>query len=155
MSAVLVTVAADTWRMDLVLPGGLPVATLGAELASGFGLEAGTVRLTRLGATLSPDLDLDSQGVEDGAVLWLAPADVPPPRVYDDAGAALAELAGGVRVPRWLQWLVLTRAERRQGDGAVDLPRLGLELRVLARAQLVVLVLLVAAGLSATVATLR
>lgn len=130
--------------MDLVLPDGVPVAALGAELATGFGIEAGGVRLARVGGTLSQDLDLASQGVDDGAVLWLAPADTPPPTVYDDAGSALVDVSGGVRVPAWLRWLVLTRAERRQGDGPVDVGRLELELRLLARLRLALLAMLVA-----------
>src|ERR1700755_2872691 len=77
-------------RVDLVLPGSVPVAELVPELARSVGLlDAATVYggyrvVTAEGRELAPDTGLLTQGVEDGGLLTVtAGVDDPPPRVYD------------------------------------------------------------------------
>lgn len=96
---VRVTVAAGTRRVDLVLPGAVPVAELVPELARSVGLlDAATVyggyRLVLPdGRRLAPDSGLIGQGVKDGGVVTLsAGADDATPRVYDDVVEAMADV---------------------------------------------------------------
>ena len=96
---VRVTVASGTRRVDLVLPGAVPVAELVPELARSVGLlDATTVyggyRLVTVdGRELAPDSGLTIQGVEDGGVVTVvAGVADPSPRVYDDVVEAMADV---------------------------------------------------------------
>lgn len=95
---VRVTVASGSRRIDLVLPGAVPVAELVPELARGVGLldaatsYGGYHLLAPDGRRLSADAGLILQGIEDGAVLTVgAGVDDTPPRVYDDVVEAMAD----------------------------------------------------------------
>ncbi|WP_367650526.1 EsaB/YukD family protein [Nocardioides sp. zg-DK7169] len=107
------TVASATRRVDLVLPGAVPVAELLPELARCVGLldarsAAGGHRLTTAtGRPLSGATGLRGQGVEDGALLTVVAgvAEPPPPRHDDLTEAVLAVVEGesprrGSGVPR-------------------------------------------------------
>jgi type VII secretion integral membrane protein EccD len=96
---VRVTVTSSTRRVDLVLPGAVPVADLVPELARGVGLlDAKTVHggyrlVTPDGRALAADSGLTVQGVEDGAVITVAAGvDDEPPRVYDDVVEAMTDV---------------------------------------------------------------
>ena len=96
---VRVTVASGTRRVDLVLPGAVPVAELVPELARSVGLlDATTVyggyRLVTVdGRELSSDAGLTIQGVEDGGVITVtAGVSDLSPRVYDDVVEAMADV---------------------------------------------------------------
>jgi len=96
---VRVTVASGSRRVDLVLPGAVPVAELVPELARSVGLlDAGTVYggyrlVTAEGRELSGDAGLVMQGVEDGGLLTVAAGvDDEPPRVYDDVVEAMTDV---------------------------------------------------------------
>jgi type VII secretion integral membrane protein EccD len=96
---VRVTVTSSTRRVDLVLPGAVPVADLVPELTRGVGLlDAKTVHggyrlVTPDGRALAADSGLTVQGVEDGAVITVAAGvDDEPPRVYDDVVEAMTEV---------------------------------------------------------------
>ncbi|KQZ75945.1 type VII secretion integral membrane protein EccD [Nocardioides sp. Root151] len=95
---VRVTVASGTRRVDLVLPGSIPVAELVPELARSVGLlDSSTVHggyrvVTGDGRELVNDAGLTMQGVEDGGLLTVAAGvDDAPPRVYDDVVEAMAD----------------------------------------------------------------
>ena len=95
---VRVSVTSAARRVDLALPGTVPVAELVPELARSVGLlDAGTASggyrvLTVDGRRLEPGLGLTLQGVADGAVLTLvAASDDPAPVVYDDVVEAMAD----------------------------------------------------------------
>ncbi len=96
---VRVTVMSGTRRVDLVLPGALPVAELLPELARSVGLlDPATVHGgyrvgTSEGRRLALDTGLTMQGVEDGGLLTVtAGVDDPPPRVYDDVVEAMTDV---------------------------------------------------------------
>jgi len=96
---VRVTVASGTRRVDLVLPGAVPVAELVPELARSVGqLDATTVYcgyrlITVDGRELTSDAGLTIQGVEDGGVITVtAGVSDPSPRVYDDVVEAMADV---------------------------------------------------------------
>lgn len=96
---VKVTVASGTRRVDLVLPGAVPVAELVPELARSVGLlDAGTVYggyrlVTHDGRELAGDAGLTMQGVEDGGLITVAAGvDDAPPRVYDDVVEAMTDV---------------------------------------------------------------
>lgn len=96
---VRVTVTSGTRRVDLVLPGAVPVAELLPELARSVGLlDPATVHGgyrvgTAEGRRLVPDTGLILQGVEDGGLLTVtAGVDDPPPRVYDDVVEAMTDV---------------------------------------------------------------
>jgi ESX secretion system protein EccD len=96
---VRVTVTSGSRRVDLVLPGTVPVAELLPELARSVGLlDAATVYggyhlRTAEGRELAGDAGLLPQGVEDGGLLTVtAGIDDEPPRVYDDVVEAMAEV---------------------------------------------------------------
>ncbi|MBS4752106.1 type VII secretion integral membrane protein EccD [Nocardioides sp. zg-ZUI104] len=96
---VRVTVTSGTRRVDLVLPGAVPVAELLPELARSVGLldpttVHGGYRVgTADGRRLQPDSGLVLQGVEDGSLLTVtAGVDDPPPRVYDDVVEAMTDV---------------------------------------------------------------
>ncbi len=96
---VHVTVASGSRRVDLVLPGAIPVAELVPELARSVGLlDASTVYggyrlVTQDGRELASDSGLTMQGVEDGGLLTVtAGVDDEPPRVYDDVVEAMADV---------------------------------------------------------------
>lgn len=96
---VRVTVASGTRRVDLVLPGSVPVAELVPELARSVGLldpvtvHGGYRVVTAEGRELSSDAGLTMQGVEDGGLLTVtAGVDEPPPRVYDDVVEAMTDV---------------------------------------------------------------
>src|SRR5437763_5056511 len=93
---VRVTVSSGTRRVDLVLPGSVPVAELVPELARSVGLlDAATVHggyhvVTADGRELSAEVGLFMQGVADGGLLTVtAGIDQPAPRVYDDVVEAM------------------------------------------------------------------
>ena len=96
---VRVTVTSGVRRVDLVLPGAVPVAELLPELARSVGLlDPGTVYggyrlVTAEGRRLAGDSGLTLQGVEDGGVLTVtAGIDEEPPRVYDDVVEAMTDV---------------------------------------------------------------
>src|SRR6478609_7497586 len=96
---VRVTVASGTRRVDLVLPGAVPVAELVPELARSVGLlDPSTVYggyrlVTAEGRELATDAGLVSQGVEDGGLITVAAGvDDAPPRVYDDVVEAMTDI---------------------------------------------------------------
>lgn len=96
---VRVTVASRTRRVDLLLPGSVPVAELLPELARSVGLlDSATVYggyrvVTQDGRLLSGDAGLTLQGVEDGTLLTVAAgAEGELPRVYDDVVEAMADV---------------------------------------------------------------
>ncbi len=95
---VRVTVASGTRRVDLVLPGAVPVAELAPELARAVGLlDAATAHggyhvTAPDGRRLAGDSGLTFQGIEDGALLAVgAGVFDEPPRVYDDVVEAMAD----------------------------------------------------------------
>ena len=95
---VRVTVASGTRRVDLVLPGLVPVAELVPEVARSVGvLDASTVYagyhlLAPGGRILAPDTGLTLQGVEDGTlVTMVAAVDEPVHPVYDDVVEAMVD----------------------------------------------------------------
>jgi type VII secretion integral membrane protein EccD len=121
---VRVTVASGTRRVDLVLPGAVPVAELVPELARSVGLlDAGTVYggyrlVTAEGRELAADTGLVSQGVEDGGLLTVtAGVDEEAPRVYDDVVEAMTDVverdlkpwepAAGRRTALWAAGLLM------------------------------------------------
>ncbi len=96
---VRVTVASRTRRVDLVLPGAVPLAEIVPELARSVGLldasgvHGGYRVVTGEGRVLATDAGLLVQGVEDGALLTVAAGvDDEPPRVYDDVVEAMADV---------------------------------------------------------------
>jgi type VII secretion integral membrane protein EccD len=96
---VRVTVTSGTRRVDLVLPGAVPVAELVPELARSVGLlDAVTVYggyrlVAQDGRALATDSGLTIQGVEDGGVITVAAGvDDEPPRVYDDVVEAMTDV---------------------------------------------------------------
>lgn len=98
-SLVRVTVTSATRRVDLVLPGAVPVAELLPELARSVGLldgatvYAGYRLITSEGRELAGDSGLILQGVEDGGLLTVtAGVDEAPPRVYDDVVEAMTDV---------------------------------------------------------------
>lgn len=95
---VRVTVASRSRRIDLVLPGAVPVAELVPELARSVGLlDAATAYggyhlIAPDGRRLSAETGLTLQGIVDGAVLTVGVGvDEEPPRVYDDVVEAMAD----------------------------------------------------------------
>ena len=128
---VRVTVASGARRVDLVLPGAVPVAELVPELARSVGLlDPATVYggyrlVTAEGRELATDAGLIIQGVEDGGLLSVAAGvDDDPPRVYDDVVEAMTDVvehdlkpwdpASGRRTALWAAGLLM-------GLGAVAL----------------------------------
>ncbi|WP_028642856.1 type VII secretion integral membrane protein EccD [Nocardioides sp. URHA0020] len=96
---VRVTVASGTRRVDLVLPGAVPVAELVPELARSVGLlDPGTVYggyrlVTAEGRELEADAGLVIQGIEDGGLITVAAGvDDAPPRLYDDVVEAMTDI---------------------------------------------------------------
>lgn len=96
---VRVSVASGSRRVDLVLPGAIPVAELVPELARSVGiLDASTVYggyrlVTQDGRELAGDSGLLMQGIEDGGLLTVtAGIDDEAPRVYDDIVEAMADV---------------------------------------------------------------
>ena len=96
---VRVTVASGSRRVDLVLPGAVPVAELVPELARSVGLlDAATVYggyrvVAADGRRLAGDSGLTLQGIEDGGVLTVtAGIDEQAPRVYDDVVEAMTDV---------------------------------------------------------------
>src|SRR3954470_23114014 len=95
---VRVTVASTTRRVDLVLPGSVPVAELVPELARSVGLLDHTTvhegyRLVSVGGgDMAPDAGLTIQGVEDGGLITVtAGVSGPGVSVYDDVVEAMAD----------------------------------------------------------------
>lgn len=98
-SLLRVTVASATRRVDLVLPGSVPLAELLPELARSVGLldpstvYAGYRVVTADGRELVEDGGLIIQGVEDGGLLTVsARVDDESPRVYDDVVEAMTDV---------------------------------------------------------------
>jgi type VII secretion integral membrane protein EccD len=95
---VRVSVSSGARRVDLVLPGSVPVAELVPELARCVGLlDAATVHggyrvVTATGQELAGERGLAAQGVEDGGLLVVtAGVDREPQRTYDDVVEAMAD----------------------------------------------------------------
>jgi len=150
---VRVTVSSQTRRVDLVLPGAVPVAELVPELARSVGLlDPGTVHggfrlVTPGGRMLAGGDGLAAQGIEDGGVLTVtAGVDDAPPRVYDDVVEAMADVVEGELEP-WLpasgRRTALTAASLLMALGAVALY---LEASVFACAAAVAIALVLATG---------
>ena len=136
---VHVTVASGSRRVDLVLPGAIPVAELVPELARSVGLlDATTVYggyrlITQDGRELATDSGLTMQGVEDGGLITVtAGVDDEPPRVYDDVVEAMADVvehdltpwqpAAGRRTALWAAGLALALGAytlRLEGPGSL------------------------------------
>ena len=98
-SLLRVTVASGSRRVDLVLPGAVPVAELVPELARSVGLLDGATvyggyhLVTADGRTLAGDAGLVIQGVEDGGLITVtAGVDDAVPRVYDDVVEAMTDV---------------------------------------------------------------
>jgi len=96
---VRVTVSSGSRRVDLVLPGAVPVAELVPELARSVGLlDPATVYggyrlVTADGRELAGDAGLVMQGIEDGGLLTVAAGvDDEPPRIYDDVVEAMTDV---------------------------------------------------------------
>jgi len=96
---VRVTVASQTRRVDLVLPGAIPVAELVPELARSVGMldparvHGGYHLVTPGGQVLTGDAGLANQGIEDGGLLTVtAGVEEVPQRVYDDVVEAMADV---------------------------------------------------------------
>ena len=121
---VRVTVTSGTRRVDLVLPGAVPVAELVPELARSVGLlDALTVYggyrlVAQDGRELATDAGLMIQGVEDGGLITIsAGVDEEPPRVYDDVVEAMTDVverdlkpwdaAAGRRTALWSAGLMM------------------------------------------------
>jgi type VII secretion integral membrane protein EccD len=142
---VRVTVTSATRRVDLVLPGAVPVANLVPALARSVGLldpasaYAGYRLVVQDGRTLVADAGLAAQGVDDGDVITVAAGqgDLPPP-AYDDAVEAMVDIVehdlhpwdpeAGRRTALWsavllllvgLLGLVLQRGSERGADVAL------------------------------------
>jgi type VII secretion integral membrane protein EccD len=106
VALVRVTVTSATRRVDLALPGAVPVAELVPELAQRLGLlDSQTVLggyhlVTHDGLALTTETGLSAQGVTDGAFLSLA-VDAPDSstQVYDDLAEAMADAVGRDLVP--------------------------------------------------------
>ncbi|HYF74292.1 MAG TPA: type VII secretion integral membrane protein EccD [Nocardioides sp.] len=103
---VRVTVTSGTRRVDLALPGAVPVAELVPELARSVGVldptsvHAGYRLVTAQGRELARDAGLAAQGVEDGGLLTVATGDaVEPPRVHDDVVEAMVDVVEHDLVP--------------------------------------------------------
>jgi len=122
---VRVTVASGSRRVDLVLPGAVPVAELVPELARSVGLlDPSTVYggyrlVTADGRELATDAGLVSQGVEDGGLITVAAGvDDEAPRVYDDVVEAMTDIvehdlrpwspAAGRRTALWAAGLFMS-----------------------------------------------
>ena len=95
---VRVTVVSGTRRVDLALPGAVPVAELVPELVRSVGALAvdavhrGHRLRTADGRVLAADAGLVSQGVADGDLLTVAAGtEDEPRRVYDDVVEAMAD----------------------------------------------------------------
>jgi type VII secretion integral membrane protein EccD len=98
-SVLRATVTSHDRRVDLLLPGAVPVADLLPELARSVGLlDAATAHggfelVTRAGQVLAPGTGLVAQEVGDGAVLTVAPrGEVGRHRVHDDVAEAMADV---------------------------------------------------------------
>lgn len=98
-SLLRVTVASGSRRVDLVLPGSVPLAELVPELARSVGLldpstvYAGYRVVTADGRELVEDGGLIIQGIEDGGLLTVsARVDDESPRVYDDVVEAMTDV---------------------------------------------------------------
>lgn len=96
---VRVSVASGSRRVDLVLPGSVPVAELLPELARTVGLlgtgsaHAGYRVVTSDGRSLLGSASLTAQGVEDGGLLTIAAVvDDSPPKLYDDVVEAMEDI---------------------------------------------------------------
>jgi hypothetical protein len=97
-SLVRVSVMSSTRRVDLVVPGAVPVAELMPELARSIGLldartaYAGYRLVTASGRVLAMDCGLTTQGVADGGLVTVtAGVDDGAPRSYDDVVEAMTE----------------------------------------------------------------
>ena len=96
---VRITVSSGTRRVDLVLPGTVPVAELVPELARSVGLlDASTVYggykvVAADGRELVGESGLITQGITDGGLLVVsAGVDEAAPRVYDDIVEAMTDV---------------------------------------------------------------
>ena len=96
--ALTVTVWAGRRRLDVDLPGHVPLAELLPPLADRLGVIdtaalAGARLLVASGDALDPGLGLAEQGVRQGEVLELVVGTLRLPNLYDDPAAAIAAVA--------------------------------------------------------------
>lgn len=128
---VRVSVRAGSARVDLAVPGVVPVAELLPDLAAELGvldvatLHAGYRLLRADGSALHPAEGLAEQEVLDGDVLLISVgADEERPRVYDDVVEAVADTVERAWRP-WdaaaARWTALIAATALLGVGAVAL----------------------------------
>lgn len=103
---VRVSVTSGARRVDLAVPGAVPVVELLPELARSVGLldprtaHGGYRLVTAAGRKLAPDVGLTGQGVEDGCLLAVvAGSDDAPVRVYDDLVEAMSDTVERDQVP--------------------------------------------------------
>lgn len=104
LALLRVSVVAGRRRVDLAVPGALPVAELLPEVLAALDLPGQAYAGLRLaplgGAPLADDRGLAAQGVPDAAVLVVVDAETPPPVRHDDVAEAVAEAAGR-DLPGW------------------------------------------------------
>ncbi len=152
---VRVSVTAGERRVDLALPGGVPVAELLPELVRSLGMldaqvvHAGFTLVGSDGRPLAGDAGLVAQQVQDGAVLTVASgADERPPRVYDDIVEAMSDAVEEDMSP-WKpaasRRTALATAALLMGIGAAALVSLRVSVLAGAAAGVVALLLVVAA----------
>ncbi len=152
---VRVSVTAGERRVDLALPGAVPVAELLPELVRSLGMldaqvvHAGFTLVGSDGRPLAGDAGLVAQQVQDGAVLTVASgADERPPRVYDDIVEAMSDAVEEDMSP-WKpaasRRTALATAALLMGIGAAALVSLRVSVLAGAAAGVVALLLVVAA----------
>lgn len=93
---VRVTVIGAAGRIDLALPGAVPVVSMVTDLTRLLGMETAEAHLvvTTTGAVLDAHLGLSDQGIGDGAILTLAPVrEHVPPELFDDIVEATHSLS--------------------------------------------------------------
>src|SRR5690606_19054472 len=96
LTLVRVTVTGGANRVDVALPTAVPVVSMVSDLVDLLGVKVGEAHLvaTSTGSVLDPSLGLRRQGIEDGAVLALAPVrEHVPIAVHDDLVQAVHSLS--------------------------------------------------------------
>jgi hypothetical protein len=107
-----ITVTAGPRRVDLAVPGAVPLVELMPELARSVGMLEGATAsggyraLTATGRELRPDTGLAGQGIEHGHILVVAASVEASPLLVDDPVEAMASIvddtrAWGRRTARW------------------------------------------------------
>lgn len=100
---VRVSVLGGSGRMDLSLPGAVPVVSMVANLTRLLDMETAQSHLvvTTTGVVLDPNLGLLDQEIGDGAMLTLAPVrEHVPPELHDDVVEAVHSLSRS----EWTAW---------------------------------------------------